>query len=123
MTATERGLGLADQSGDAETTLAWFRRMRKEDPVSHDEQAGVWHVFRYADAQQILADPDTFSSDFSDLTPPRRTSTSSPGAISSGRIRPTTASCAPSSARRSLRAWWPGSNPASPRSPVSCWTR
>ncbi|WP_406274783.1 cytochrome P450 [Streptomyces sp. NBC_00191] len=69
MTATERGLGLADQSGDAETTLAWFRRMRKEDPVSHDEQAGVWHVFRYADAQQILADPDTFSSDFSDLTP------------------------------------------------------
>lgn len=69
MTATERGSGLADQSGDAETTLAWFRRMREEDPVSHDEQAGVWHVFRYADAEQILADSAAFSSDFSDLTP------------------------------------------------------
>ncbi|MEV6315545.1 cytochrome P450 [Streptomyces sp. NPDC051776] len=69
MTATERGLGLADQSGDAESTLAWFRHMRETDPVSHDEQAGVWHVFRYADAEQILADPAAFSSDFSDLTP------------------------------------------------------
>ncbi|MBT2399843.1 cytochrome P450 [Streptomyces sp. ISL-100] len=69
MTATESGPGLADQSGDAESTLAWFRRMRAEDPVSHDERAGVWHVFRYADAEQILADPTTFSSDFSDITP------------------------------------------------------
>ncbi|MFF5016547.1 cytochrome P450 [Streptomyces sp. NPDC001165] len=69
MTATERGPGLADLSGDAGTTLAWFRRMREEDPVSHDERAGVWHVFRYADAEQILADQTAFSSDFSDLTP------------------------------------------------------
>lgn len=37
--------------------------------MSHDERAGVWHVFRYADAEQILADPATFSSDFSDITP------------------------------------------------------
>ncbi|MFF4037018.1 cytochrome P450 [Streptomyces sp. NPDC001816] len=69
MTATGRGPGLADLSGDAGTTLAWFRRMREEDPVSHDERAGVWHVFRYADAVQILADQTAFSSDFSDLTP------------------------------------------------------
>ncbi|MEU9165457.1 cytochrome P450 [Streptomyces sp. NPDC048424] len=69
MTAAERGAGLADQSADAETVLAWFRRMRKEEPVSHDEQAGVWHVFRYTEAEQILADPVTFSSDFSDITP------------------------------------------------------
>ncbi|MEU7600556.1 cytochrome P450 [Streptomyces sp. NPDC040724] len=69
MTAAAHGAGLADQSGDAETVLAWFRRMREEEPVSHDEAAGVWHVFRYADAEQILADPVTFSSDFSDLTP------------------------------------------------------
>ncbi|MFG3056755.1 cytochrome P450 [Kitasatospora sp. NPDC048239] len=69
MTATEPGLGLADQSGDAEATLAWFRRMRAQEPVSHDEQAGVWHVFRYAEAEQILADSTVFSSDFSDITP------------------------------------------------------
>ncbi|MFJ3725165.1 cytochrome P450 [Streptomyces sp. NPDC090045] len=69
MTAAAHRAGLADQSGDAETVLAWFRRMREEEPVSHDEAAGVWHVFRYADAEQILADPVTFSSDFSDLTP------------------------------------------------------
>ncbi|MGW4891926.1 cytochrome P450 [Kitasatospora sp. NPDC004240] len=69
MTAAEQGLGLADQSGDAEATLAWFRRMRDEEPVSHDVRAGVWHVFRYAETEQILADPAVFSSDFSDLTP------------------------------------------------------
>ncbi|OKK05001.1 cytochrome [Streptomyces sp. CB03234] len=48
--------------------MAWFRRMREEAPVSHDEETGVWHVFRYAEAVQVLGDPDTFSSDFSGLT-------------------------------------------------------
>ncbi|MFB7506668.1 cytochrome P450 [Streptomyces broussonetiae] len=67
MTATERGVGLADQSADAETVLAWFRRMRENAPVSHDSEAGVWHVFRHADVERILADPGTFSSDFSSL--------------------------------------------------------
>lgn len=68
MTATERGVALADQSADAETVLAWFRRMREGEPVSHDEKAGVWHVFGYADTVRILADSSaTFSSDFSSL--------------------------------------------------------
>lgn len=68
MTATEHGVALADQSPDAETVLAWFRRMREGEPASHDEKAGVWHVFRYADAVRILADSSaTFSSDFSSL--------------------------------------------------------
>jgi cytochrome P450 len=72
MTIAERGIGLADQSADAASMLAWFRRMREHQPVSHDEQAGVWHVFRYADAAQILADPPTFSSDFSSLSKPQK---------------------------------------------------
>ena len=72
MTTTEHGVGLADQSADAETVLAWFRRMRESQPVSHDEQAGVWHVFGYADAARILADPPAFSSDFSALSPSQK---------------------------------------------------
>ncbi|MFD0546023.1 hypothetical protein ACFQ1B_27155 [Streptomyces mexicanus] len=69
MTATERGTRLADQSADAATMLAWFRRMRESEPVSHDEEAGVWHVFRHADVERVLADPGTFSSDFSSFMP------------------------------------------------------
>ncbi|ORT57400.1 cytochrome P450 [Streptomyces sp. CB03238] len=70
MTGTERAVGpaAAQQFDDIETTLAWFRRMRAEDPVSHDQETGVWYVFRYAEAVQVLGDPDTFSSDFSGLT-------------------------------------------------------
>ncbi|WP_307167317.1 cytochrome P450 [Streptomyces rishiriensis] len=69
MTATERGTRLADQSADAGTMLAWFRRMRESEPVSHDGEAGVWHVFRHSDVERILADPGTFSSDFSSFMP------------------------------------------------------
>ncbi|MEV7230044.1 cytochrome P450 [Polymorphospora sp. NPDC051019] len=69
MTATERGVGLADQSPDTEAILAWFRRMRTHEPVSHDEEAGVWHVFGYTDAARVLDDATSFSSDFSPLMP------------------------------------------------------
>ncbi|WP_305788020.1 cytochrome P450 [Symbioplanes lichenis] len=69
MTSTERGTRLADQSADAGAMLAWFRRMRESEPVSHDEEAGVRHVFRHADVERILSDPGTFSSDFSSLMP------------------------------------------------------
>ncbi|ORT47965.1 cytochrome P450, partial [Frankia sp. KB5] len=69
MTAAERGAGLADQAADAATVLAWFRRMRESEPVSHDEEAGVWHVFRHRDVERILAEPGTFSSDFSSFMP------------------------------------------------------
>jgi cytochrome P450 len=72
MTITDHGTGLADQSADPASMLAWFRRMRDGRPVSHDEQAGVWHVFRYADAERILAEPATFSSDFSSLSKPQK---------------------------------------------------
>lgn len=69
MSVTDQGTGLAHQSADAEAILAWFRRMRTEEPVSHDEEAGVWHVFRYADTTQVLDDQASFSSDFNAITP------------------------------------------------------
>lgn len=69
MTATEQGGGLAEQSGDLATMLAWFRQMRENAPVSHDGKAGVWHVFRHADVERILDDPGTFSSDFTSFMP------------------------------------------------------
>ena len=72
MTAIESGVGLADQSPDIATVLGWFRRMRDTQPVSHDEQAGVWHVFRHSDAEALLADQVAFSSDFSSVSPSQK---------------------------------------------------
>ncbi|CAM3838110.1 cytochrome P450 [Nocardiopsis rhodophaea] len=65
---TVNGRGMADLSGDAETVLAWFRRMRAQAPVNYDEGSRAWHVFGYADVARVLSDPATFSSDFSGLT-------------------------------------------------------
>jgi cytochrome P450 len=70
MSTILRHAGLADQAPDAASVLAWFRRMRDHEPVSHDEEAGVWHVFRYSDVARVLADSTAFSSDFSSLMPP-----------------------------------------------------
>ena len=68
----EPGLGLADQSADPEAILTWFARMRANEPVSYDEQAGVWHIFRHADTSRVLdGSTNTFSSDFSSLMPPQ----------------------------------------------------
>jgi len=69
MEAIEHGVGLADQSPDVESVLAWFRRMRAEEPVSHDRAAGVWHVFGYADTARVLDDTAAFSSDFTAVMP------------------------------------------------------
>ena len=41
----------------------WYKKMRATNPVSFDAESGLWHVFRYADIQQILNDPATFSSE------------------------------------------------------------
>jgi cytochrome P450 len=43
--------------------------MRAEEPVSRDDAYGTWHVFRYADVEPVLADPQTFSSDLTGLIP------------------------------------------------------
>jgi cytochrome P450 len=50
---------------------AWHRTMRDTDPVWLDPATGVWNVFRYQDAVTVLADPQTYGSDFSDVFPDR----------------------------------------------------
>ena len=46
----------------------WLREMRDQHPVWLD-QMGLWNVFRYADVQRVIADPDVFSSDTTPLIP------------------------------------------------------
>lgn len=41
----------------------WYRTMRETQPVYHDEEHGVWHLFRYADVLRGLSDYAVFSSD------------------------------------------------------------
>src|SRR5690349_16691077 len=41
----------------------WYRAMRATQPVSHDEKAGIWHVFGYEDVARVLMDHEHFSSD------------------------------------------------------------
>jgi cytochrome P450 len=54
------------------TLLAWLQTMRDEHPVWHD-QYGMWHLFRYADVEQVTSDPDVFSSDTTRLIPSMQT--------------------------------------------------
>ena len=49
-------------------TLPWLGRMRAANPVLRDP-FGMHHVFTYAEVQQALADPGTFSSDPSHVMP------------------------------------------------------
>ena len=42
--------------------LDWYRQMRATQPVAWDAKFGSWNVFRYDDAQRILNDHLTFSS-------------------------------------------------------------
>jgi cytochrome P450 len=41
----------------------WYRTMRETQPVYHDKERGVWHLFRYADVLRGLSDYAVFSSD------------------------------------------------------------
>lgn len=47
----------------------WLRGIRPEQPVQFDEKRGLWHVYGYPEAVEILADPATFSSDTARLFP------------------------------------------------------
>lgn len=40
----------------------YYETMRRSQPVFHDEESGVWHVFRYEDVQRVLSEHSTFSS-------------------------------------------------------------
>lgn len=48
--------------------FAWLREMRNEHPV-HEDQYGVFHVYRYDDVLTVSSDPATFSSELSRLRP------------------------------------------------------
>ncbi|QBD80529.1 cytochrome P450 [Ktedonosporobacter rubrisoli] len=41
----------------------WYRTMRATQPVFHDEEQKVWHLFRYSDVQRAMSEYATFSSD------------------------------------------------------------
>jgi cytochrome P450 len=40
----------------------WYSAMRADEPVSYNEQTGMWRVFRYPDVQRVLSEYETFSS-------------------------------------------------------------
>ncbi|WP_211881356.1 cytochrome P450 [Pseudarthrobacter albicanus] len=39
-----------------------YEAMRRSQPVFHDQESGVWHVYRYDDVQRVLSEHSTFSS-------------------------------------------------------------
>ncbi|EFL27928.1 cytochrome P450 superfamily protein [Streptomyces himastatinicus ATCC 53653] len=47
----------------------WLRGQRPESPVVFDETQGVWNVYGYPEAMDILNDHDTFTSDLAHLLP------------------------------------------------------
>ncbi|MEU0334317.1 cytochrome P450 [Streptomyces sp. NPDC006193] len=46
-----------------------WRGLREAGPVRYDESQGTWQVLDHATVSTVLADPATYSSDLSDLTP------------------------------------------------------
>jgi cytochrome P450 len=40
----------------------YYDTMRRSQPVFHDPESGVWHVYRYDDVQRVLSEHSTFSS-------------------------------------------------------------
>src|SRR5579859_6751268 len=48
---------------DVQETYDWFEEMRRTQPVWFDESSGCWHVFRYADVQNVITDYSIFSSE------------------------------------------------------------
>lgn len=49
----------------------WLRGARADRPVEYDPATGMWNVYGYPEAQEILGDPTTFSSDTMRLIPKR----------------------------------------------------
>jgi cytochrome P450 len=48
---------------DVERQHRWFAEMRRRQPVWLDKSSGCWHVFRYAEAKQVVTHYAQFSSD------------------------------------------------------------
>lgn len=66
---------------DVQQRYRWFQQMRTTHPVWLDETSGCWHVFRYADVNNVLSDYTHFSSD-SRWRIPARSSLTAPSLIS-----------------------------------------
>src|SRR5258708_10608676 len=66
---------------DVQQRYRWFQQMRTTHPVCRDETSGCWHVFRYADVNNVLSDYTHFSSDFR-WRIPARSSLTAPSLIS-----------------------------------------
>ncbi|MES9542842.1 cytochrome P450 [Actinomadura sp. NPDC000600] len=64
-TICETAPSAADGGSDL---IAWAHRMQDECPVGRDAQ-GVWNVVRAAEAQRVLSEPSSFSSDPSHAFP------------------------------------------------------
>jgi cytochrome P450 len=52
-----------------EDQLPHWTKQRESDPVHLDEQTQMWRLLDYPSVARVLADPATFSSDFTGLTP------------------------------------------------------
>ncbi|MGW0787709.1 cytochrome P450 [Streptomyces sp. NPDC002911] len=48
---------------DIQPKHPWLRGQRPERPTRYDEETGMWNVYGYAEAIQVLSDPATYSSD------------------------------------------------------------
>ena len=62
---------LADAWG-SHTQQFWLRGRQADRPVGYDPDLGVWNVYGYPEAVQILGDPGTFSSDTTRILPEQR---------------------------------------------------
>ncbi|GAA2294599.1 cytochrome P450 [Nonomuraea roseoviolacea subsp. roseoviolacea] len=54
---------------DIPEQLFWLRGTRSGPPVEYDSATGLWNVYGYQEAHQILGDPATFSSDTMRVVP------------------------------------------------------
>ncbi|MGR6855450.1 cytochrome P450 [Bacillus halotolerans] len=60
--ALQRALMNGKNKQDAYHPFPWYESMRKEAPVTYDEDNQVWSVFLYDDVKKVIGDKELFSS-------------------------------------------------------------
>lgn len=60
--ALQRALLNGKNKQDAYHPFPWYESMRKDAPVSFDEENQVWSVFLYDDVKKVVGDKELFSS-------------------------------------------------------------
>lgn len=60
--ALQRALLNGKNKQDAYHPFPWYESMRKDAPVSFDEENQVWSVFLYDDVKKVIGDKELFSS-------------------------------------------------------------